>query len=67
MEVEFEQYQLDEASEANAVKDGNYNITLRATVTEEMKAPVYMYYKLRNFYQNHRRYVKSRSDSQLKG
>lgn len=26
-----------------------------------------MYYRLENFYQNHRRYVKSRSDDQLKG
>ena len=26
-----------------------------------------MYYGLDNFYQNHRRYVKSRSDKQLKG
>eukprot|EP01127_Copromyxa_protea_P005349 TRINITY_DN15292_c0_g1_i1.p1 TRINITY_DN15292_c0_g1~~TRINITY_DN15292_c0_g1_i1.p1 ORF type:complete len:338 (-),score=63.80 TRINITY_DN15292_c0_g1_i1:91-1104(-) len=33
----------------------------------DMKAPVYMYYKMENFYQNHRRYVKSRSDSQLAG
>ena len=32
-----------------------------------MKAPVYVYYELDNFYQNHRRYVKSRSDSQLEG
>ena len=32
-----------------------------------MKAPVYFYYKLENFYQNHRRYVKSRNDDQLAG
>lgn len=30
-------------------------------------APVYVYYQLDNFYQNHRRYVKSRSFSQLQG
>jgi len=29
--------------------------------------PLYFYYKLTNFYQNHRRYVKSRSDEQLSG
>lgn len=28
---------------------------------------VYAYYKLTNFYQNHRRYVKSRNDDQLRG
>ena len=32
-----------------------------------MAPPVYMYYKLTDFYQNHRRYVKSRSDAQLRG
>lgn len=37
------------------------------TITETMKAPVYLYYKLTNFYQNHRRFAKSRSDKQLTG
>jgi hypothetical protein len=32
-----------------------------------MKAPIYLYYGLQNFYQNHRRYVASRSDAQLRG
>ncbi|CAN8303268.1 unnamed protein product [Cochlearia groenlandica] len=40
------------------------NRTLK--VTKRMKQPVYVYYQLENFYQNHRRYVKSRSDSQLR-
>lgn len=43
------------------------NCTLVITVEKEMAAPVYLYYELDNFYQNHRRYVKSRSDSQLRG
>ncbi|XP_061350439.1 putative ALA-interacting subunit 2 isoform X3 [Gastrolobium bilobum] len=30
-----------------------------------MRAPIYIYYQLDNYYQNHRRYVKSRSDLQL--
>ncbi|XP_078436916.1 putative ALA-interacting subunit 2 isoform X2 [Wolffia australiana] len=34
-------------------------------VMKRMKAPISIYYQLDNFYQNHRRYVKSRSDSQL--
>jgi len=33
----------------------------------DMPAPVYFYYKLENYYQNHRRYVKSRNDDQLRG
>jgi len=30
------------------------------TITDNVKGPVYVYYQLDNFYQNHRRYVKSR-------
>ncbi|XP_068323529.1 ALA-interacting subunit 3-like [Pyrus communis] len=40
------------------------NRTLK--VSKHMKQPIYVYYQLDNFYQNHRRYVKSRSDQQLK-
>eukprot|EP01132_Coremiostelium_polycephalum_P004775 gene4775-5955_t len=36
-------------------------------VPKTMSAPVYLYYRLENFYQNHRRYVKSRNDNQLRG
>ncbi|CAK9165637.1 unnamed protein product [Ilex paraguariensis] len=36
------------------------------TVPKHMKHPIYVYYQLDNFYQNHRRYVKSRSDKQLR-
>ena len=35
------------------------------TVPERMRAPVYVYYELTNFYQNHRRFVRSRNDEQL--
>mmetsp|Transcript_23148 Transcript_23148/g.58149 ORF Transcript_23148/g.58149 Transcript_23148/m.58149 type:complete len:362 (+) Transcript_23148:449-1534(+) len=37
------------------------------TVPQDMNGPVYIYYQLDNFYQNHRRYVKSRSSEQLQG
>uniref|UniRef100_A0A7R9U6E4 Cell cycle control protein 50A n=1 Tax=Pinguiococcus pyrenoidosus TaxID=172671 RepID=A0A7R9U6E4_9STRA len=36
-------------------------------VDEKMEADVFVYYELHNFYQNHRRYVKSREDAQLRG
>ncbi|KAL2555947.1 ALA-interacting subunit 5 [Forsythia ovata] len=35
-------------------------------VPKKMKHPIYVYYQLDNFYQNHRRYVKSRSDRQYR-
>jgi len=37
------------------------------TLEEDWDKDVYMYYGLTNFYQNHRRYVKSRDDTQLLG
>ncbi|KAL7142928.1 hypothetical protein ABFS83_08G157200 [Erythranthe nasuta] len=36
------------------------------SIRRHMKQPIYVYYQLDNFYQNHRRYVKSRSDLQLR-
>jgi len=49
---------------------GNMNVqtacTVSLTVPEDMEPPVYVYYELENFYQNHRRYVKSRDDVQLR-
>ena len=41
--------------------------TSQFTVPKVMQQPVFMYYKLENFYQNHRLYAKSVSDSQLSG
>ncbi|KAG9132358.1 hypothetical protein Leryth_013031 [Lithospermum erythrorhizon] len=34
-------------------------------VPKKMKQPIFIYYELDDYYQNHRRYVKSRSDKQL--
>lgn len=36
-------------------------------LTEDFQKDVYFYYGLSNYYQNHRRYVKSRDDNQLLG
>ena len=36
-------------------------------IDSDIQAPIYVYYQLDNFYQNHRRYVKSRSNEQLMG
>merc|ERR1711916_286849 len=46
---------------------GTQVCTVSLEVKEDMKAPVYVYYELTNYYQNHRRYVKSRNDAQLRG
>lgn len=44
----------------------NKSCTKVLSVPKRMKAPVYIYYQLEDYYQNHRRYVKSRSDKQLR-
>jgi hypothetical protein len=47
-----------------------YNTTqckLTFNIPEDMTPPVFFYYRLTNFYQNHRRYVKSFQADQLKG
>ncbi|CAO2836954.1 unnamed protein product [Amaranthus hypochondriacus] len=44
----------------------NKTCSLSMTVPKQMKSPIYIYYQLENFYQNHRRYVKSRNDKQLR-
>ncbi|XP_076034202.1 cell cycle control protein 50A isoform X2 [Oratosquilla oratoria] len=53
------------------VIDANPNESCSCTITfqlhESFPKNVYMYYGLDNFYQNHRRYVKSRDDKQLLG
>jgi len=36
-------------------------------ITQDMKAPIYFYYQLDNYYQNHRRYVASKDIDQLRG
>jgi len=41
--------------------------SISLTVPKKMTGLVYFYYQIENMYQNHRRYVKSRSDTQLSG
>lgn len=41
--------------------------TVSIEIDEELSENVYFYYEIRNFYQNHRRYFKSKSSEQLRG
>lgn len=61
---------IPEAFRSNKVayiKDSSIpkNCTRKIRVPNYMKAPIYIYYELDNYYQNHRRYVKSRNEKQL--
>lgn len=40
---------------------------LKFTLEKDMKAPIFVFYELHNFYQNHRRYIRSKSSTQLAG
>ncbi|KAJ5603557.1 hypothetical protein N7537_006513 [Penicillium hordei] len=51
----------------NESDSGAVTCTLLFEVPNELPAPVFMYYRLTNFYQNHRRYVQSLDLNQLKG
>ncbi|XP_052196693.1 ALA-interacting subunit 1-like isoform X2 [Diospyros lotus] len=44
----------------------NKTCTRHLIIPERMKSPIYVYYQLENFYQNHRRYIKNRNDYQLR-
>ncbi|KAI4390185.1 hypothetical protein MLD38_002322 [Melastoma candidum] len=58
------------ANETDKVKyiqtPGEKSCNRTLTVPKRMKPPIFVYYQLDNFYQNHRRYVKSRNDQQLR-
>jgi hypothetical protein len=41
--------------------------TIRFNIAKSFNAPVFIYYRLTNFYQNHRKYVRSFSEAQLRG
>lgn len=41
--------------------------TVKISISDYMRPPIFVYYELEGVYQNHRRYVKSRSDVQLAG
>ena len=47
--------------------DGKKNCTIKLKVENDMEKNIMVYYQLDGFYQNHRRYVKSKSDDQLSG
>lgn len=52
----------------NDDKQGDNNvITVSFTLSEELPQPIYLYYGLTNYYQNHRRYLKYFSPDQMNG
>jgi len=57
-----------EVTKGQKIADRNCQCEHEFVIGEkDMVAPVFMYYELDNFFQNHRRYVESRDNTQLKG
>lgn len=50
-----------------ASSDNRDTCQLKFEIPHDIGSPIYMYYKLTNFYQNHRKYVESYDLDQLKG
>lgn len=48
-------------------ENANFDLEVSINITEKMEGPVYVYYELSNFYQNHKRYVRSLDSDQLAG
>ena len=48
-------------------KEINTQCETKIEIDKKIEKDVMVYYQINNFYQNHRRYVKSKSDDQLKG
>lgn len=55
------------ADEVKHDPDANCRCKYSFTLEKSFEGDVFFYYGLTNFYQNHRRYVKSRDDNQLLG
>lgn len=57
-------YGTDCILESNGVSK---TCTIQATIEKDMTAPVYLYYKVDNFWQNHRKFFKSIEVNQFRG
>jgi hypothetical protein len=58
---------LDPTCGLRAANSTASKCAVNISLSEDMQPPIYVYYQLGNFFQNHRRYVPSRLDKQLRG
>lgn len=58
---------INRTGATDAAFDAEQQCVVQFDVPADMEPPVLLYYKLTNFYQNHRRYVKSLNQNQLRG
>ena len=50
-----------------AACSGNASCDINFSISKKLTQPIYFYYELDNFYQNHRLYVQSKDSQQLAG
>ncbi|RLV82667.1 Alkylphosphocholine resistance protein [Meyerozyma sp. JA9] len=60
------QWKLD-TDDTQQFEDERNVCRIQFEVPDDMKGPIYFFYRLHNFYQNHRRYAKSFSEDQIEG
>lgn len=60
-------YELEQRYDNLGPAGPGQTLTLNLTLSRDLRAPVYFYYMLRGFHQNHRRYIKSIPTEQLRG
>lgn len=68
--VDYSNCETKEEEIINNKNNNKYKIkrcSIKLDIKNKMVQPVMVYYQLDNFYQNHRRYVKSKSNEQLAG
>ena len=66
-QIEEVSFRYDEECRMQKEKNNNNNCIITLNIKNTMKPKIMIYYQLNGFYQNHRRYVKSKSDEQLHG
>lgn len=60
------QWKLD-TDDSQQFRDERQVCRIQFEVPNDVKGPIYFFYRLHNFYQNHRRYAKSFSEDQIEG
>mmetsp|Transcript_13230 Transcript_13230/g.18319 ORF Transcript_13230/g.18319 Transcript_13230/m.18319 type:complete len:342 (-) Transcript_13230:202-1227(-) len=58
---------VEQSKRYDNVCNFNSQCTINITLEEDMKAPVFVFYKITEIYQNHRRYTASRNERQADG
>jgi hypothetical protein len=57
----------EQRSTLAATGGAGLQLSVPLTVVKRMEPPIYVFYEVQKFYQNHKRYVRSRNDNQMGG